>query len=444
MSSPYPITIFTLPKIKAAAELLESNIKLRRLRSYITMNYPTLKAFGLQAQQHIQETQGEHEARKTAGFPEFEATMPFLPTRSGSLSDNLSSYLGKRNPFYRNVEANKHTVWLFDNTASRPAPNKPWQAEFVAAYFIKSSGRDVSTIVADIAEKIGIAKGDKAEATIAERIQPLLDTICPAHSVTIDAVGAGIKRLGPSSRDGVSNDIIQLRGDFADGHTAISDATISVTPQPMTTTFADATGWAVISDVDDTIKKTMTASPVGILKTTFADDPEPIAGMPELYKYVVQKLDNPPFWYLSASPYNLYTFLRSFRETYYPPGTLLLREASWWNLAGFLASLTQGTQAYKVDNMEKIHKDFPKRKFLCIGDSTQSDPETYGEMARRHPGWIGGIFIRRVQNVTATEGNDQNHSERFEKAFKDVPTNIWHVFDDPSELYDWIDNLLAA
>jgi phosphatidate phosphatase APP1 len=39
-----------------------------------------------------------------------------------------------------------------------------------------------------------------------------------------------------------------------------------------------------------------------------------------------------------------------------------------------------GTEEYKADRMKKIHSWLPKRKLILIGDSTQSDPEAYGEM----------------------------------------------------------------
>lgn len=101
--------------------------------------------------------------------------------------------------------------------------------------------------------------------------------------------------------------------------------------------------------------------------------------MPELYQHVNSTI-RPTWFYLSASPYNLYPFLRTFLRGFYPQGTIILRDASWMDLAGFLASLTQGTQAYKVGRMEKVHRWLPKRKLLCVGDSTQTDPEAYGEM----------------------------------------------------------------
>lgn len=417
----------------------------------------------------FQETDAEREFRLKSGFPDFEKDMPFLGDRlQFSLKDNLTSYLGSKNPFYSPVDPQKDYVWLLDNTAYQNRLGR-WKAEYVAAYFVKNSGKNLSEVVGWVADKVGLAKDERAEATIEKRIQPLLDQILPAHSVTLDLQGMQV-RLGPSGRNGISTDELAVPGHgYQDGQVITSRA-VNADATPVNTTFATAKGWAIISDVDDTIKKTLTSSPVGILQTTFVDEPEPIKGMPELYKHLMTKLgkcscipihihianhdiglltdmwfsDTPPIWYLSASPYNLYPFLRQFREKYYPSGTLILRDASWMNLAGFLANLTQGTEAYKVDRMEKIHEWFPKRKFICIGDSTQSDPEAYGEMYRKESKWIGAIFIRRVTGVAEIDSSDKNTPERFEKAFKDVPKSVWYVFDDPAELYAKVDALVAA
>lgn len=84
----------------------------------------------------------------------------------------------------------------------------------------------------------------------------------------------------------------------------------------------------------------------------------------------------------------------------------------------------------------------PKRKVLCVGDSTQSDPEAYGDMYRRFGGrWIRKVFIRKVVDVSEMEGSEKNKEERFEKAFKDVPREVWRVFEDPKELYEEVEKL---
>lgn len=118
--------------------------------------------------------------------------------------------------------------------------------------------------------------------------------------------------------------------------------------------------------------------------------------MPPLYAHIHARL-RPTWFYLSASPYNLYPFLRRFINDNYPRGTIVLRDASWMDLAGFLTSLTQGTEVYKRDRMEEMHRWLPRRKVLCVGDSTQSDPEAYGDVYRKHRGWVRKIFIRKVR-----------------------------------------------
>ncbi|KAL1637777.1 hypothetical protein SLS56_000332 [Neofusicoccum ribis] len=396
----------------------------------------------------LDETEGDRELRGACKFPDFEATMPHIPSRIRDISmiDNFSSYLGRRNPLARPIDPETHTIWLQDNTAYRPKGSKDhrvWEAEFVCAYFVKNSGKDWGRVVADIAEKAGLGEGDEAEATIARRLEPWMDAVLPAHTVKINIGGMHISTLGPGDRNGVSKNLIRTTGHHDDGETVASHA-LRIDTHHMTTTFAEPKGWAIISDVDDTIKITQTPSPSGILRTTFVDEPTPVRGMPELYRYMCKALDNPPFWYLSASPYNLYPFLREFRSKYYPAGPLLLRNASWMNLAGFLIALTAGTQVYKTGRMREIHRMFPERKFILIGDSTQSDPEAYGEIYREFPAWIGAIFIRKVTGIAEIDKTSKNTPERFEKAFDGIDKSVWAVFDNPDELYQKVDALVNS
>ena len=120
------------------------------------------------------------------------------------------------------------------------------------------------------------------------------------------------------------------------------------------------------------------------------------------------------------------------------------------DLGGFLASLTQGTQAYKVSRMLKMHEWLPRRKVICVGDSTQSDPEAFGEVYRRFAkaggggegeGWVKRIFIRKVDDVAEMQGSGKNDRERFEKAFEGVPAKVWKVFEKPEELWEEVERL---
>lgn len=210
------------------------------------------------------------------------------------------------------------------------------------------------------------------------------------------------------------------------------------------THLTEPAGWAIISDIDDTIKITQTTSPLGILHNTFCvEQPLPVPGMPELYADLTRKLNDPAFVYLSASPYNLYPFLRAFRSQHFPSGPLILRDASWQNLGGLISSLSQGTEEYKSDRIEKVHSWLPRKKVILIGDSTQSDPEAYGACARKFPGWVGAIFVRKVTGIAGMDEEKKNGAARFERAFEGLERGLWRVFEDPREVGEAVGRLVG-
>jgi len=45
------------------------------------------------------------------------------------------------------------------------------------------------------------------------------------------------------------------------------------------------------------------------------------------------------------------------------------------------------------------------------------------------------ILIRKVDDIAAIGIGEKNEPERFEKAFKGIPKEAWHIFDTPEECY---------
>ena len=343
-------------------------------------------------------------------------------------------------------------MWLLDNTAYRPIRAgtdvpQPWQAEFVACFFHKGR-KDITKQVSAIADILGLDGNAGSNAAtrkrIEERLQPFIQAISPARIVTIAIPGlssstAPHKRvLGPSNLNGISSQMLLTGGgDDAIGETIVCRSADNLFPElKCNTRFVASEGFGIISDIDDTIKMTTSPDPKGILQSTFADIPKTTTGMPEFYKVLNETLTKPAWFYLSASPYPLYPFLHEFLDQNYPPGTMVLRDASWMTFAGLIQSLTVGVKAYKTDRIEKIHTWLPQRHFICIGDSTQSDPEAYAEMYAKYPEWIKAIYIRKV--VDAPNMELKNKPQRFRDAFAHVPDNVWRVFVDPKELVDHI------
>lgn len=272
----------------------------------------------------------------------------------------------------------KDEVWLLDNIAF-PSDTSPsgWKAEYVAAFFKENEDIRARIVkaIADILQTLNLAPADdETEQRIKERIAPFLRQIGPHMDVDVQYEGSGgeMLHLGPSENNGIFSSEIDLPAtspSFRPGNSltmrvthqqAESPAQNSATAKLETghTLFAaDApNSWAVISDIDDTIKVTEVRDRLKLLKHTFIDLPTAVTGMPEFYKQLHSTLSPPglpaPFVYLSASPYNLYPFLREFvRGAGFPEGMLILRDMSWMDMESFFLSLTMGTQQYKEDRM---------------------------------------------------------------------------------------------
>ncbi|KAI1823926.1 hypothetical protein F4861DRAFT_531286 [Xylaria intraflava] len=380
----------------------------------------------------------QERTRRERGFDQAERDLPGssspLSITSVAAAKDLFyralSYLGSKNPLPRPVTA-EDTVWLLDNTAYRNEKTGQWEAEYVAAIFSQHSSWSIVDIVGAVADKINLEERDPAYKTIEERIWPFVQDVKPGVQVKVLYDGTLAMKLGSSGANGMTSGIQGLPGsrdsDLIPTSACVPKGANGVLE--MRTFYADTQGWGVISDIDDTIKITQTSDPIGILRTTFIDKPQPTPGMPELYRHIHSLIgDASPWFYLSASPYNLYPFLHKFRRDYYPHGTIILRDSNPASVSGLLSTLTVGTEAYKVDRMEKIYSWLPKRKMICVGDSTQTDPEAYGEIYRRYPGWVKAIFIRKVEDIAAIGIAEKNEPERFEQAFQGVPKDVWHVF----------------
>ncbi|KAL4900513.1 hypothetical protein BDW74DRAFT_170712 [Aspergillus multicolor] len=325
-----------------------------------------------------------------------------------------------------------HTVWLLDNTAYRhPASHvsgepHSWRVEVVACVFRKNSRRDISNFVAAIADLIGLdgELGTEKEIRhrIARRLQPFLYQVVADHSMMLELHlpnhPTQIHEVGPTGDNGIVSQVLNTGVRHIEDGLRVRSHVRGVRDRAtMETTFAGPEGWLVVSDVDDTIKCTQTSDTTGIIRTTFAEEPRPISGMPQLYSRI-ERWFEPTWFYLSASPYNLYPFLRGFLRDHFIPGTLILRDSSWLDISELVKSFTVNTLEYKVDRIRKIRRWFPHRRALCIGDSTQTDPEAYAEIYRRHPEWIHAILIRKVMDVPRMEEQNSFESDMIPATMK--------------------------
>ena len=152
-------------------------------------------------------------------------------------------------------------------------------------------------------------------------------------------------------------------------------------------------GISIISDIDDTIKDTgILGNKRELFRNVFVRDYEKIAieGVQRWYQDLQQM--GVKFHYVSNSPWQLYpTIFEYLRSSRLPRGSMHLKEYS-----GFLNGLFEPASERKRMNLYGILKDFPRRKFILIGDSGEGDLEAYIDVARRFPDQILAIYIRDV------------------------------------------------
>ncbi|MCA8962520.1 MAG: DUF2183 domain-containing protein [Planctomycetes bacterium] len=189
-----------------------------------------------------------------------------------------------------------------------------------------------------------------------------------------------------------------------------------------------AQGWVVVSDIDDTIKRTDVHSKRALLRSSFLLEFEAIPGMAAVYRGFAH--DGASFEYLSSSPWQLYPELSAFFDaTGLPPGG--------WHLQRFRAkdrtfwSLFSSPEARKSAVLEALLARSPQQRFVWIGDSAEQDPEIYGAIARAHHDRDIHIAIRRVTEDTAD-------GPRWSAAFEGIDRSRWLLFDDPAELAKFV------
>jgi phosphatidate phosphatase APP1 len=160
-----------------------------------------------------------------------------------------------------------------------------------------------------------------------------------------------------------------------------------------------AAGFAVVSDIDDTIIRTGATNLLRTLRTTLFTTVEgrvPFKGIGAFYRALERGAGSAPanpIFYVSSSPWNLYDLLESFmRLNDIPLGPLLLRDLGWDE-----AKFIKGShEEHKLGAIETLLDFYPSLRFILIGDSGQHDAAIYAEAVRRHPGRILAVYIREL------------------------------------------------
>ncbi|GBB83650.1 hypothetical protein RclHR1_10350006 [Rhizophagus clarus] len=177
----------------------------------------------------------------------------------------------------------------------------------------------------------------------------------------------------------------------------------------------EAEGISVISDIDDTIKLTGVASgPRVALSNTFLYDLCEVPGMAEVYMDWYNK--GASIHYVSNSPWQLFPMLKQFFHVKrFPPGSAHLK---FYN--DLVKSLLEEPGLTKSNYIKQIFEDFPRRKFILIGDSGEYDMEIYARIASMYPQQVLHVFIRDVSTESLKKLSES--SSKRSRSFPFIPT----------------------
>jgi phosphatidate phosphatase APP1 len=157
--------------------------------------------------------------------------------------------------------------------------------------------------------------------------------------------------------------------------------------------------FGVISDLDDTVIRTEATRLLRMLKRTLLENARtrlPFDGVAEFYAALhagATGAAGNPIFYVSSSPWNLYSVLTDFLEHQsIPAGPLILRD---WGISD-AGVLPTGHAGHKLGAIRQILDCYPALPFILIGDSGQEDPEIYRQVVHDCGDRIPAVYIRNV------------------------------------------------
>ena len=162
------------------------------------------------------------------------------------------------------------------------------------------------------------------------------------------------------------------------------------------------TQFAFISDIDDTVLVSYSATSGKRIKELFTKNPHTrkafndVVNHYHLLSVTHTTIDVPnPFFYVSSSEWNLYDDLvEFFKHNKLPEGAFLLSGIKKWHQ---LLKTGKTKHEGKLIRVVRILEAFPQQRFVLMGDNSQRDPDIYAAIANKYPDRIEAVYIRNIK-----------------------------------------------
>ncbi|KAK3946241.1 hypothetical protein QBC46DRAFT_248036 [Diplogelasinospora grovesii] len=182
------------------------------------------------------------------------------------------------------------------------------------------------------------------------------------------------------------------------------------------------TGITVVSDIDDILRVTKIWDPKEGLLNSFARPFTPWLNMPEIYSNWSTSLQDFHFHYLTTTPEQVTRNYMDFIFKTYPLGSFDTRPLNF--------SDVNATLAIRKSLLNKIFQTFPQRKFIVVGDTSNSDiMSDYPQLAKDYPNQLLCILLRNSSSTDSTDKFPYDTS-----GFQGLPQNQYMFFNVPDDL----------
>ncbi|KAI9715149.1 MAG: hypothetical protein M1812_006128 [Candelaria pacifica] len=212
--------------------------------------------------------------------------------------------------------------------------------------------------------------------------------------------------------DGNSTNQLQQLNIYTNG-SEIGNATSFLVPP---------TGLTIISDIDDILRITKIYQPKEGLLNSFARPFIQWMNMPELYANWSRSIPDFHFHYLTTTLEQVTRNYMDFIYKTYPGGSFDTRPLNFSDV-----SATLSIRKYLLD---RIFETYPKRKFILVGDTSNSDVmKDYPQMVTDYPNQVQCIFLR---NTSSTDPEDKFPYDT--SGFKNLNQQSYMFFNVPDDL----------
>jgi len=187
----------------------------------------------------------------------------------------------------------------------------------------------------------------------------------------------------------------------------------------------------IISDIDDTLLVTNVKSffKIRLLFNSLFLNPFrriPIANAAEYYRQkLVYSEGNGPMIYISNSPWNIFSYLKTFLEyNDFPKGELFLRD--------FGLHMLKKKKPLNFQNkyliIETILTLFPHTKFILVGDTAEKDFDIYSK--------IDSAYKEKIDSIIIIKANNKANEKRIENILSEESRTHIKMVNSYSELLD--------